>query len=61
MSLEAKAGRHELHAILMARRQFWMRPSRATAHSRCMDLIAIAIAVAFFAAMLLAVEGLDRV
>jgi hypothetical protein len=61
MGLEATAGRHELHAILMTRAQFWTRPSRATAHSRCMDLVAIAVAVAFFAALLLVVEGLDRV
>jgi hypothetical protein len=38
-----------------------MGPSRPVAHSRCMDIIAIAIAVVFFAAMLLFVEGLDRV
>jgi hypothetical protein len=38
-----------------------MRPSRAGAHSGRMDIIAIAIAVVFFAAMLLLVEGLDRV
>jgi hypothetical protein len=45
----------------MAAGRFSTRPSRRLAHSRCMDIIAIAIAVVFFAALLLVVEGLDRV
>jgi hypothetical protein len=31
------------------------------AESRAMDLIALALALVFFAAMLLVIEGLDRV
>jgi tRNA pseudouridine-54 N-methylase len=45
----------------MARARFSMQPSRPPAHSGRMDIIAVAIAVAFFAAMLLVVEGLDRI
>jgi hypothetical protein len=45
----------------MAKGRFSTRPPWPVAHSRCMDIIAIVIAVVFFAAMLLFVEGLDRV
>jgi hypothetical protein len=38
-----------------------MGPSRPVAQSAWMDLAAVVIAVVFFAAMLLLIEGLDRV
>jgi hypothetical protein len=51
----------DLHSIWMRWPRFCMRPSRPKAHSPCMDLLAVAIAVVFFAALLLLIEGLDRV
>jgi hypothetical protein len=38
-----------------------MRPVRATTHHVAMDVVAIAIAVAFFAAMLLLIRAIDRI
>jgi hypothetical protein len=38
-----------------------IRPGRRGSHSGLMDLIALVLAVAFFAAMLLFIEVVDRV
>jgi hypothetical protein len=45
----------------MTQASFCTRPSRRIADSLGMDLVAVAIAVVFFAATLLVIEGLDRV
>jgi hypothetical protein len=51
----------DLYEICTPQADFGTRPVRATTHHVAMDVVAIAIAVAFFAAMLLLIRAIDRI
>jgi hypothetical protein len=50
-----------LYEICTPQADFGTRPVRATTHHVAMDVVAIVIAVAFFAAMLLLIKAIDRI
>jgi hypothetical protein len=55
------APRADLYEICTTRADFGTRRVRAPTHHTGMDAVAVAIAVAFFAAMLLLIKAIDRI
>jgi hypothetical protein len=50
-----------LDSILMSGRRIFTRPARRRADSHRMDLVALALGLIFFVALVFLLEGLDRI